>query len=119
VSTWAARTIRWGGVLILVFVIYHLLHFTFGTVHPDFRAGDVYRNIIVGFSVWWVAAFYLISMIALGLHLYHGTWSSIRTLGLSRPTYHPLKRRIALVLAVVVWLGFSAIPIAVLLGVIK
>lgn len=119
VSTFAARTIRWGGVLLLVFVVLHLLHFTFGTIHPAFDHKDVYGNIVAGFQIWWVALLYLAAMIGLGLHLYHGTWSSIRTLGLTRTSGDPLKRRVAAVLAWAIYLGFSIIPIAVLAGIVR
>jgi succinate dehydrogenase / fumarate reductase cytochrome b subunit len=119
VSTLAARTSRWGGVILLVFIVYHLLHFTTGTVHPSFSHVDAYGNVIAGFRVWWVALIYLVAMAALGLHLYHVVWSSIRTLGLSRPTYHPLKRRAALVLAVGVTLAFVAIVGAVAVGMVR
>ena len=119
VSTYASRTIRWGGVVLLVFVVYHLLHFTVGTAHPSFSHTDAYSNVIVGFGVWWVALLYIVAMIALGLHLYHGVWSAIRTLGLSRPTYQPLKRRAALVLAIGVTLAFVAIVGAVAAGLVQ
>ena len=119
VSTYAARTIRWGGVLLLVFVIYHLLHFTTGTVHPSFDHTDAYGNVMIGFRVWWVALVYLVAMGALGLHLYHGVWSSIRTLGLARPTYQPLKRRAAFIIALGVSLAFIAIVASVALGVVR
>jgi succinate dehydrogenase / fumarate reductase, cytochrome b subunit len=114
VSTFAARTIRWGGVLLLVFIVLHLLHLTFGTIHPAFDAKDVYGNLVAGFQIWWVAVLYLVAMIGLGLHLYHGTWSSIRTLGLTRSSGNPLKRRVSAVLAWVLYVGFSLVPIAVL-----
>ncbi len=114
VSTFAARTIRWGGVFLLVFIVLHLLHFTFGTIHPAFDAKDVYGNVIAGFQIWWVALLYLIAMVGLGLHLFHGTWSSIRTLGLTRPSGNPLKRRVAAILTWALYLGFSIVPIAVL-----
>jgi succinate dehydrogenase / fumarate reductase cytochrome b subunit len=119
VSTFAARTIRWGGVLLLVFIILHLLHFTFGTIHPAFDAKDIYGNMVAAFDIWWVALLYLAAMVGLGLHLYHGTWSSIRTLGLTRPSTSPLKRRVAAVLAWGIYLGFSIIPIAVLAGIVR
>ena len=114
ISTFAARTIRWGGVLLLVFIVLHLLHFTFGTIHPAFDAKDVYGNLVAGFQVWWVAVLYIVAMIGLGLHLYHGTWSSIRTLGLTRPSRDPFKRRVAAVLAWALYVGFSLVPVAVL-----
>jgi succinate dehydrogenase / fumarate reductase, cytochrome b subunit len=119
VSTVAARTIRWGGVLLLVFIVFHLLHMTTGTLHPDFVPGDVYSNVVVGFRVWPVSAFYVLAMIALGLHLYHGTWSACRTLGLGRPSAHPLERRAVTVLAILVAGGFALVPLAVLLGFVR
>ncbi len=118
-ATVASRTIRWGGLLILLFVVYHILHFTTGTVHPDFVHGDPYRNVIVGFDVKWVAAFYVVAMVAVGLHLYHGTWSAFRTLGMVQPSANPLKRRIATVLAIAIWLGFTLIPVAVVTGMVR
>jgi succinate dehydrogenase / fumarate reductase cytochrome b subunit len=115
-STIAARTIRWGGALILVFLVYHILHFTTGTFHPDFIELNPYHNLMTGFRSPWVAGAYLIGMIAVGLHLYHGLWSSGRSLGLSQPSPRPFRRRLALVLAVIVWLGFTAIVVAGYLG---
>lgn len=119
VSTLASKTLRWGGVLLLVFIVFHILHFTVGTVHPDFVAGRVYRNLSTGFAVKWVAAFYLVAMVALGMHLYHGAWSSMRTLGLARQSAHPLKRYLPMALALVISVGFAAIPLAFLLGVLR
>jgi succinate dehydrogenase / fumarate reductase cytochrome b subunit len=119
VSTLAARTIRWGGALLLVFVVYHLLHLTTGTVHPAFSHVDAYGNVLTGFRVWWVALIYIVATIALGLHLYHGVWSSIRTLGLARPTYQPLKRRAALAIALGVTLAFIAIVSSVATGLVR
>ena len=119
VSTTAARTIRWGGVALLLFIIYHLLHLTFGTLHPAFDRKDIYGNVIVAFQIWWVTAIYLVAMVALGLHLYHGAWSSFRTLGLARPTTDPLRRRVVTILSIAIYAGFSIIPLAVLLGLIR
>ena len=126
VSTWASRTMRWGGVLLLVFIILHILHFTTGQVDPAHAYGgvdaaghrDVYANLVASFRLWWVSAFYVLAMIFLGLHVYHGAWSSVRTLGYARPSPHPLHRRIAFVIAAVVWLGFTIVPLGVLAGVI-
>jgi len=127
VSTLAARTMRWGGVLLLVFIVVHILHFTTETVDPGHSRGmvdihgnrDVYGNVVASFHVWWVAAFYIIAMIALGLHLYHGAWSSLRTLGYAKPSPHPLHRRVALGVAIVVWIGFTLVPVGVIAGVIR
>jgi succinate dehydrogenase / fumarate reductase cytochrome b subunit len=119
VSTLASRSIRWGGALILLFLVYHLLHFTVGTAHPNFVEGDPYHNVVAGFHNPVVVLFYLIAMAVVGLHLYHGIWSSGRSLGVSSPSPRPLRRTLALVLALLVWLGFSVIPIAVYAGVVR
>jgi succinate dehydrogenase / fumarate reductase, cytochrome b subunit len=116
VSTLAGRTIRWGGALILIFLVYHVLHFTTGEAHPDFVELNPYHNLATGFRSPWVAGFYLIAMIAVGLHLYHGLWSSGRSLGVSQPSPQPLQRRLALVLAGFIGLGFTAIVLAGYLG---
>ncbi len=122
VSTFASRTIRWGGALLLAFIVFHILHFTTGTVHKEFVEGDVYANITnaaSGFRNPLIAGFYVLAMAGLGLHLFHGVWSSPRTLGLAPATNDPIKRRIALGLAIVVAAGFAAVPLAVLLGLVK
>ena len=118
-ATYAARTMRWGGVIILLFVIYHLLHLTFGTVHPDFIEHDVYHNFVTGFQVWWVSAFYIVANLALGMHLYHGLWSMFNSLGLSHDRFNRWKRSFATVFAVIVTLANISFPIAVLIGVLR
>ena len=115
-STFASRTIRWGGLVIAVFVVYHLLHFTTGTLHPSFSHSDVYANMLSGLSVPWVAAIYLVAVAALGLHLYHGMWSVFQTLGISSPMVTGMRRRVAIAIAAVVYIGFTSIPIAILFG---
>lgn len=115
-ATMASRTLRVGGMLLLLFIIFHLLHFTTGQMHPDFIPGDVYHNLVSGLRRPVVAVFYLVSMAAIGLHLYHGAWSSLRSLGAAPPRRNPLHRPIATAIALVVWLGFSALPVAVLFG---
>jgi succinate dehydrogenase / fumarate reductase, cytochrome b subunit len=118
VSTWASRTMRVGGVLLLVFIVFHILHFTTGSVRPTgtFEPGNVYGNVIGSFQIPWVTAFYVLAMLALGLHLYHGVWSSVRTLGVASPSPTPLRRPAAVVLAIVIAGGFALVPLAVLLG---
>jgi succinate dehydrogenase / fumarate reductase cytochrome b subunit len=117
-STLAGRTIRWGGALILIFLVYHILHFTTGTAHSDFVELNPYHNVTTGFRSPWVAAFYLIAMMAVGLHLYHGLWSSGRSLGMSEPSPRPFRRPLALVLAGFIGLGFTAIVVTAFLGMI-
>jgi succinate dehydrogenase / fumarate reductase, cytochrome b subunit len=120
VSTWAARTMRWGGVLLLVFIVLHVMHFTNPGWRPEgvFDKADVYTNLVMSFRIWWITLFYVAAMIALGLHLYHGSWSSVRSIGLSQPTRRPLHRTVAMAVAVIVWLGFTIVPVAVFAGLI-
>jgi succinate dehydrogenase / fumarate reductase cytochrome b subunit len=115
-ATPASMTLRIGGVLLLAFIILHLMHFTTGQIHPSFIEGEVFRNLVIGLRVPAVALGYLVAMAALGLHLFHGAWASLRSLGAARPQPNPLHRPIARVLAIAVWLGFSIIPVAVQLG---
>ena len=119
VSTLAARTLRWGGILLLAFIVYHLLDLTIGTVNPAFQEGDVYANLLGSLQRPLIAVFYLAAMAALALHLYHGAWSSMRSLGVAQATPSPLKRRAAVVIAVIVAVGFAVVPLAVLFGVIR
>ncbi|HSF32464.1 MAG TPA: succinate dehydrogenase cytochrome b subunit [Candidatus Tectomicrobia bacterium] len=118
-ADYAARTMRWSGLIIAVFVIYHLLHFTTGTVHPQFDVHDVYRNVIVGFRVWPVAVFYVIAMVALAFHLWHGVWSMFQTLGLINPKSDKIIHRLAAIATLAIALGFVSIPMAVLAGLIS
>jgi succinate dehydrogenase cytochrome b subunit len=118
-TTYAARTMRWGGVLIFLYVIYHLLDFTFGRVNPSFVSGDVYHNVVASLRVWPVAAAYIAAMIVLGLHLYHGTWSALQTLGLNRPPTGRWRRGGAAAIAVVIAGLYISIPVAVLTGMLR
>ena len=121
-ATYASRTMRWGGVIITLFVIYHLLHFTFGAVGyapGQYRPMSVYRNIVIGFSVWYVSAFYIAAMVALGLHMYHGVWSMLHTLGLNTASANRLYRALATVSSLVVVLGNISVPVAVLTGLVR
>jgi succinate dehydrogenase / fumarate reductase cytochrome b subunit len=118
-STYASRTMRWGGVIILLFVIYHILHMTTGTVHPTFIEGDVYHNFVAGFRSVPVSLFYIFAMLALGLHLRHGVWSMFQTLGVSHPRYLRAAHVLAWVVAIVVVVGNVSFPLAVLAGLVK
>jgi succinate dehydrogenase / fumarate reductase, cytochrome b subunit len=118
-ADYAARTMRWSGVIIAIFVIYHLLHLTTGTVHPQFDAHDVYRNVIIGFRVWPVAVFYTIAMVALAFHLWHGIWSMFQTLGVINPKSDKIIHRLAAIATLAIAIGFISIPMAVLAGLIS
>lgn len=115
-STYASRTMRWGGVILFAFIVFHLLHFTFGTVHPAFVPGDVYHNVVAGFQVWPVSLFYVVAMLLLGLHLDHGVWSMCQTLGLSHPRYKRWARAGARAFALLIVVGNCSFPLAVLAG---
>ena len=118
-STYASRTMRWGGVILLLFVIYHLLHFTTGTLHQSFIEGDVYHNFVAGFRNVWVSAFYIFAMLALGLHLRHGLWSMCQTLGVSHPRYIRMAHVGAWIFAAIVVIGNISFPLAVLAGIVR
>ena len=121
VATVASRTMRWGGVLLLIFIVFHILHFTTGTIRPTgaFSHEDVYSNVVGSFRIWWVALFYVVAMIALGFHLFHGAWSSIRSIGVSQPSPRPLHRRLSLLIAILVWAAFTSVPVAVFTGLVR
>ncbi len=114
-SDFASRTMRWTGLLLALFIVYHLLHLTTGTVHPDFVEADVHHNVVSGFRVWYVSAVYIVAMLMLALHLYHGVWSMCESLGVNYPKYNRLIRALATILTVIVAVGFISIPAAVLL----
>lgn len=118
-TTWAARTMRWGGLLIVLYVVYHLLDLTFGRANPSYVAGDVYHNLVASFSRAPVALAYIGAMLVLALHMYHGIYSGFQTLGLNHPKYNRWRRGFALAYTVVVAGGFIAVPAAVLAGVVR
>lgn len=118
-GTYAARTMRWGGVIILVFVIYHILHLTTGQAHPDFVRTDPYHNFVSGFRVWWVSAFYILANCALGLHLYHGVWSMFSSLGVTNKRFEQWRRGFATAFAVLITLGNISFPLSVLVGLVR
>ncbi|MGZ6807849.1 MAG: succinate dehydrogenase cytochrome b subunit [Mycobacteriaceae bacterium] len=120
-SSFASRSMIITGPLILAFIIYHILHLTTGTVHPDFQEGAVYHNLIVG--LWGlrgiVGVIYIVAMIMLAFHLWHGVWSMFQTLGAPEDRYRSLGRRFATIFTILVTLGFTSVPLAVLTGFLK
>ena len=115
-SSYASRTMMWSGPILAAFIVYHILHFTLGTVHPDFHEGNVYDNVIAGFRVIPVSIAYIVSMILLGMHLNHGLWSMFQSIGVSNPRYSAGLRHFANIFSVLIVLGFISIPIAVMAG---
>lgn len=121
VSTYASRTMRWGGVFLLVFILVHLGQFTLGLkwLLPEYLRGAAYGNVVLTFQRPLWAVFYLAAMFFLLLHLSHGTWAVFRTLGLAKNAADPLARRIPWIIAIVVAVGFSLVPLSVVLGVVR
>ena len=115
-STIASRTMRITGVLLVGFLFYHLADFTFGGQNPSFRPHDVYHNVIASFSVPWISGLYIVAMLLLGLHLYHGVWSMLQTLGLHHPRYNPMRQAFAAIITIVIVGGNISFPLAVLTG---
>lgn len=118
VSTYAARTMIWSGPIVGAFIIYHLLHFTTGQAHPDFKPGDVYANVVIGFRNPAVSLFYMVANILLAFHLYHGVWSMFQSLGVAHPRYTPVLKRVAQAYGIIIGLGNVAMPMAVLTGIV-
>jgi succinate dehydrogenase / fumarate reductase cytochrome b subunit len=122
VGTYAARTMRWGGVIIALFVFYHLAHLTWGwaVAKPaTYVENDPYHNVVAGFQIWWVAAIYIVANLALGLHLFHGLWSMFNSLGLNHVKFNRWKRIFATAFALVITGANVSFPIFVLIGIVR
>jgi len=120
-ATFASRMMRWGGVTLLVFIIWHLLNFTVGKVNVDGGpTNDPYNLLVDSFSVWWLTLIYLAAMLMLGAHLHHGIWSAGQTLGLTgSERSRTLAKRLAFTVALIITVGFSLVPFFTLVGVIE
>lgn len=119
-AIFASRLMRWGGVTLLLFIIWHLLNFTVGKVNVSGGpTNDPYNLLVDSFDTWWLTLIYLAAMTMLGAHLHHGTWSAMQTLGLTgSERSRTLSKRFAFVVALVITVGFSLVPVFVLAGVI-
>jgi succinate dehydrogenase / fumarate reductase cytochrome b subunit len=115
-STYASRTMYWSGPILLLFIVYHLMQFTLGVGGTPYVEDDPFDNLVAGFEVWPIALFYILAMGSLCFHLFHGIWSMFQTLGINHPKYTPALRVMAKVIAIALFVGFSSIPLAVLLG---
>lgn len=118
-TSYAARTMIWSGPLIFLYVVYHLAMFTFLVTGPGYSPTDVYRNEVLAFRVPAISAVYVVAILFLGLHLYHGVWSMLHTLGASNPRYRVLRRTVAPAVAIAITAGYIAIPVAVLAGLVS
>ncbi len=118
-SDYASRTMRWSGVLLTFYLVYHLMHLTLGNAHHDFVAGDVYHNLVAGFQIWPISAVYIAANLFLGIHLYHGLWSMFQSLGWNYPAYNAWRQRFAITFSIVVTVGFISVPLAVLTRIVS
>ena len=117
-ATAASRSMRLTGIVILLFVVWHLSDLTWGWVNPDFERGDVFRNVVASFQRPPIALLYIVANIALGIHLFHGAWSMFQSLGLNNPKWNSWRRSFAIGFAALVTVGNLSFPIAVMTGVI-
>jgi succinate dehydrogenase / fumarate reductase cytochrome b subunit len=120
-ATFASLMMRWGGVTLLLFIVWHLLNFTVVKVNPTGgTTSDPYNLLVDSFSTWWLTLIYLAAMAMLGAHLHHGIWSAAQTLGLTG-TAHARQRAkaVGFTLALIISVGFSLVPVAVLAGIIS
>jgi succinate dehydrogenase / fumarate reductase cytochrome b subunit len=120
-GSYAARTMRWGGVIILLFVVFHILDLSTGTVNPVGDRQHPYADVVADFAPgrWYVTLFYALAVIATGFHLRHGIFSALRTLGQQSPRGERTARAVALVLSLVLVVGFLSVPFAVLIGLVS
>ncbi|MEZ4832923.1 MAG: succinate dehydrogenase cytochrome b subunit [Caldilineaceae bacterium] len=120
-ANYASITIRYGGLVIFLFVLFHLMDLTWGTpvVHNGFVAGDPYTNVLNTFQRIPVVIVYLLALVALAFHLFHGTWSMFQTLGLNNRKYDRALRGLALALALIVPIGFAIVPLSVVFGLVS
>lgn len=119
-TSYATRTMRWGGIILALFIVWHILDLTTGTVHSGgFQEGHPYENVVDTFSRWWNDVIYIVAMLALGLHIQHGFWSAAQTLGVGSPTRERVLKATANLLALVLTAGFIVVPVSVMTGLVN
>jgi len=118
-SSFASRTMYWTGPFIAAYVVYHILHLTTGTANPNFHEGDVYGNVVNAFRSIPVSIVYILAIIFLCMHLYHGLWSWWQSLGVHHPRYTPVLKRAAAAIAVLIAAGYISIPVGVMTGIVR
>ncbi|MFH9352873.1 succinate dehydrogenase cytochrome b subunit [Kitasatospora sp. NPDC017646] len=118
-ASYATRTMRWGGVILGLFVVWHILDLTTLTVNPVAEHGRVYQNVVGTFGRWYSDVIYIVAMLALGLHIRHGFWSAAQTLGANNARRDRALKLTADGLALLLTAGFLSVPVAVMTGVVK
>src|SRR5215204_2040070 len=119
IANFASRTMRWTGIIVLLFLFFHLADFTWGWFNPGFERGEVYRNMDASLSRVPVAILYIVANIALGIHLFHGTWSLFQSMGWNNPRFNKWRRHLATGIATAIVVGNVSFPIMTLAGVIE
>jgi succinate dehydrogenase / fumarate reductase, cytochrome b subunit len=117
-ANFASRTMRWTGVIVGLFVIFHLFDLTWGQANPNFVRGDVYDNVIASFERVPVAIIYIVANLALAFHIFHGAWSMFQSLGWNNPRFNVYRRWFAIAFAVVIGIGNVSMPLLVVTGVV-
>jgi len=117
-ASFATSTMRWGGIIIALFVVWHILDLTVGVLNPHFISGQPYQNVVADFRVWWINVIYIAALVALGFHIDHGFRSAARTLGVERRDRALVIRLVGTALALGISLGFIAVPVGVMTGVV-
>jgi succinate dehydrogenase / fumarate reductase cytochrome b subunit len=115
-ASYASRTMRWTGVIVALFLLFHLMDLTWGNANPEYLRGDPYNNLVYSLQRVPVAITYALAVIALGLHLYHGAWSMFQSMGINNPKYNVLRKRFAQAFAAVILVGNLSFPVAVQAG---
>ncbi|MCX4820862.1 succinate dehydrogenase cytochrome b subunit [Streptomyces sp. NBC_01142] len=118
-SSYATRTMRWGGIIVALFIVWHLLDLTTLTVNENAQPGHPYENVVATFSTWYGNVIYIVAMLAVGLHIRHGFWSAAQTLGVGNATRDRMLKTVANGLALVLTVGFVSVPVAVMTGVVS
>lgn len=118
-ANFASRTMRWSGIIVLAFIVWHLLDLTAGTTNGDFVRGDPENNLVASFDRPYIAAFYVLANVLLGIHLFHGTWSLFQSIGANNPRFNAWRKRIAQGVAAAIVVGNVSFPLMVTFGVIE
>jgi len=118
VANFASRTMRWTGVIVGLFLVFHLMDLTWGNANPDFVRGAPYENLVASFTRWPVALVYVVANLALGLHIFHGAWSMFQSMGWNHPRFNAWRRWFAVAFAAVITVGNVSFPVAVLVGIV-
>jgi succinate dehydrogenase / fumarate reductase cytochrome b subunit len=117
-ASFASRTMRWTGIIVFLFILWHLADLTWGWANPDFVRGEAYANVVASFERVPVAILYIAANVALGIHLFHGAWSLFQSMGWNNPRFNAYRRPFAVGFATLLVVVNVSFPVAVLAGVV-